>query len=69
MNKFCKRLKETRTEKGFTQKQIAEAINVTYNAVSQYENGVREPSIDLLIKICDFLDVPSDYLIGRSDDY
>lgn len=69
MNKLHERLKEVRIEKGLTQKQVAEAINVSFNAVSQYESGVREPSIDLLLQICNFLDVSADYIIGRTDEY
>ena len=46
---------------------MAEVLGVTYNAISQYESGIREPNIDFLIKICDFFDVSSDYLLGRTD--
>lgn len=67
MVKINERLKQERIAKGYTQKQIADGIGVTYNAISQYESGAREPSIDLLIKLCKFLDVTSDYLIGLSD--
>lgn len=63
------RLRQERISRGFTQKRLAEAIGVTYNAISQYESGAREPSIALLIKICDFLEITADYLIGRSDNY
>lgn len=67
MSVFSERLKNERISKGYTQKRVAEVLGVTYNAISQYENGVREPNIDFLIKICDFFDVSSDYLLGRTD--
>ena len=38
-------------------------------AYNHYEWGDREPSLDVLKKLCDFFDVSADYLIGRSDDY
>lgn len=69
MNILHERLKQERLSKGYTQKQVADALGVTYNAISQYESGVREPSIDLLIKLCKFFDITSDYLIGLSDNY
>lgn len=68
MNILHERLKQERLSKGYTQKQVATALGVTYNAISQYESGVREPSIDLLIKLCKFFDVSADYLIGL-DNY
>lgn len=67
MSVFSERLKNERISKGYTQKRVAEVLGVTYNAISQYENGVREPNIDFLIKICDFFDVSSDYLLGRTE--
>ena len=69
MSIFNERLKQERILRGYTQKQVADGIGVTYNAISQYESGTREPSIDLLIKLCDFLDTSADYLIGRGDSY
>ena len=67
MSVFSERLKNERISKGYTQKRVAEVLGVTYNAISQYESGIREPNIDFLIKICDFFDVSSDYLLGRTD--
>lgn len=63
------RLKEQRTEKGYTLKFVAEQLNVTIRSICRYESGEREPSIDMLRKLCDFYDVPADYLIGRTDSY
>lgn len=68
MNILHERLKQERLSRGYTQKQVATALGVTYNAISQYESGTREPSIDLLIKLCKFFDVSADYLIGL-DNY
>lgn len=67
--KFNEKLKLLRSEKQLSQKQVAEALNVSTRTYSHYESGDREPSINVLIKLCDFFDVSADYLIGRSDDY
>lgn len=50
-------------------KDIAESIGLSPMAYNHYEWGDREPSLDVLKKLCDFFDVSADYLIGRSDDY
>lgn len=65
--KFHKRLKTLRNDKGFTQKQLADVLNTTVSAISHYENGTREPSLDMLIQIAKLLSVSVDYLIGSTD--
>ncbi len=60
-------MKSERLAKGLTQKQVADVLGVTHNAMSQYESGTREPSVDLIVKICKCLDVSSDYLLGLVD--
>ncbi|MDE7401645.1 MAG: helix-turn-helix transcriptional regulator [Clostridia bacterium] len=67
MEIFTVRLKEARQEKGWTQKQLAEAINTTDDSIFSWEKGRSQPSIELLRKLCKVLDVSSDYLIGLSD--
>lgn len=63
------RLKELRLDRGLRLKDVAAAVGLTIRAISNYEQGIREPSIDILIKLCDFFEVTSDYLIGRTDSY
>ena len=63
------RLKELRIQKGLTQKQVAIAVGVVPTAIANYEAGTREPSIDILKKLCVLFNVSSDYLIGLSDKY
>ena len=58
------RLRQLRIERGLN---VAEKLNVTIRTISHYEAGDREPSIDVLIKLCDLYDVSADYLIGRTD--
>jgi len=56
-----------RTRKGITQKKLAQLSNITEASLSRYENGLREPKINTLIKISDVLDSTVDYLIGKTD--
>ena len=69
MKTFHEKIKELRTERGLTQKQVAEYVGLTKNALGNYEAGIREPSLDILRKLCDLFDVSADYLIGRTDNY
>ena len=61
------RLRELRKEKGVTQKEVADAIGVTFSAYAHYEQGIREPSNQVLISLCKYYGVTSDYLLGLSD--
>ncbi len=58
-------LKEIRKSKGIKQKEIAKELNISQSAISDYENGKLEPSIESLIKMANFLDCSVDKLVGR----
>lgn len=68
MSVFSERLKALRIKNQVTQKEIAEYLNIKTNAYQNYEYGKREPNIDNLIKISNYLNVSADYLLGISDD-
>jgi transcriptional regulator with XRE-family HTH domain len=63
------RIRELRTEKNLTIKQVAAEIGVAPTAICNYEAGIREPSIALIKKMCALFDCSSDYLIGITDSY
>ena len=69
MNDFKSRLKELRLENGYSQADVSRALGLTRNAFTNYELGIREPSLSTLIAICKFFHVTSDYLLGLSDNY
>ena len=64
-NEIGKRIKKIRKDKGITQQQLADYIDVDRTTLSHYESGVRLPSIYILWKIADIFDVSIDELIGR----
>jgi len=64
---FADRLKEIRKAKGVTQKAMAEHLGMTEQAYQKYEYAMREPNHETTIKLADFFDVSTDYLLGRSD--
>ena len=57
-------IKQLRIRKGLTQKELAEALFVTYQAVSRWENDDVEPSIDTLNAMTGVLDCTLDELFG-----
>lgn len=67
MSKFSQRLRELRTDRELSMKQLAKAIDTTDAAISNWENGINEPKISYIIKLCRFFDVSADYLLGLID--
>jgi len=65
---FGERLKSLRKEKGTTAKQIADFLDVTRSAYSNYEQGIRFPDYNILKRLCDYFDVSADYMIGRENE-
>ena len=61
------RIKELREENGLTQQTVADYLNVKQNTYSQYENGKRQLSVDVLIKLAKFYKVSTDYILELED--
>lgn len=57
------RLKLLREEKGIFQKDIADYLGVSITAITYYENEKRDMSPDTIIKLADYFDVTTDYLL------
>lgn len=64
---FKVRLKELRKEKGFSQLEIAKMLSMSKMAVSHWEKGNSEPSIEQLKVLAQLFDVSIDYLVGFCD--
>ena len=62
---FANRIKYLRQSRELTQVQLAEKLGVKKQSVSNWENDNIMPSIDMLIKLADFFQVSTDYLLGR----
>lgn len=60
-----KLLKTFRKRHGFTQAEVAEYAGVSRQAFSNYERGLREPSIKVLIMLADLYHISLDELVGR----
>ena len=56
-------LKTIRKERKLNQLKVAMDLNISREALSYYENGKREPSLALLLKMSDYFNVSINYLI------
>lgn len=59
-------IKKSRRKKDLTQEQLAEYLNVSVSAVSQWESGKTVPDVSLIITLANFFDVTTDELLCRT---
>jgi len=60
---FGKRLKDLRKEKGWTQKELANRLEIRYSHLNKYENGMHAPPLEKLIQLAELFDVSLDFLV------
>lgn len=63
---FHSRLKEARTDAGYTQAEVAKIMKIHRTTLIGYESGRTEPDIEMLGRLAVFYDVSTDWLIGVS---
>jgi len=61
------RIRDLRIDRGLTQQTIAEFLNVKQNTYSQYEIGVLNYPLDVVVRLACFYEVSVDYLVGLTD--
>lgn len=64
---FGEIIKKMRTAHNLNQVQLANALNVSKQTVSNWENNNILPSIEMLVKISRFFSVSTDYLLELDD--
>lgn len=60
-------LKKLRIAKGVSQQSVAEYLEITRQAYSNYENGNRAPDTETLLKLAEYFEVTVDTLLRGSD--
>ncbi len=68
MKKLNQRLRKLREKNHYTQKQVANATDISFDAYRGYEYQDVEPNIEYLIKIAEFYDVSVEYILGIQED-
>lgn len=63
---FSDRLTAQRKLKGVSQKDAAADLGISQALLSHYENGIREPGLQFLVKAADYYNVSCDYLLGHA---
>ena len=66
---YYKRLKDLREDADLKQKEIAAILGIDQRVYSNYEIGKREIPTHLLIKLADYYNTTTDYILGRTNNY
>ena len=61
------RIKELRKEFGLTQQELADKLGCSKSIIGLYENELRKPSMEILLKLSRVFSCNIDYLLGVSD--
>ena len=67
MKIFGERVKQTLKELDFTQKWLAECLQVRTSTLCEWLNDHNEPPMQVIVDIAHILDVSTDYLLGLKD--
>ena len=65
---FSRVLSNLRKEKGLSQREASENLEISQALLSHYEKGMREPGLAFVARAADYYSVSCDYLLGRSLD-
>ncbi|MBQ2959876.1 MAG: helix-turn-helix transcriptional regulator [Oscillospiraceae bacterium] len=61
------RLRDLREDRDLTQKQLAEMLGMSQTGYSKYETGENDIPTAILIKLADYYDTTTDYILGRTN--
>lgn len=64
---YLRRIYDLREDSDFTQKSIAEYLEIHPNVYRRYEKGARDFPLHLIVKLADYYHVSTDYLLERTD--
>ena len=64
---FATRLRKLMEEHHTTQKELAEKVGISRQAISQYADGSVQPNIEKFYKIKEYFKVSADYLLGKTN--
>ncbi len=65
--KFKERIAAAIKQSNYSQKQLAEMLNISESNITNWKNGENLPSVEVLFKLCKILDESADYLLGLED--
>lgn len=66
LKEIGRKIKKARENKGYTQEQLAEKVNLSVQHISVIERGLKAPKLDTFIRIANVLGVNADFILSDS---
>lgn len=67
MGMMYRRIRDLREDKDLTQRQMGDILNCSQRVYSNYERGELDIPTDILIKLAQFHNTSTDYILGLTD--
>lgn len=68
MESLGDRIANLRKELDINQKELATKVGITEASLSRYENNLREPKSEIIVRLAKALETSTDYLLGINDN-
>ncbi len=68
MTTFGNKLRECRSEKGFSQTELAKRIDTYHSIIGKYERDEVKPTIDVVKRLANVLETTVGYLLGETEE-
>ena len=68
MESLGDRISNLRKELDINQKELATKVGITEASLSRYENNLREPKSEIIVRLAKALETSTDYLLGVNDN-
>ncbi len=65
---YLKRIRDFREDNDLKQVEIAQFLNMKQPQYARYESGKRDFPLDILIKLAEFYNTSTDYLLGLTNE-
>lgn len=65
---YFRRLRDLREDHDLMQKEVAAILGIQQTVYSRYERGFQTIPVEHLLKLADYYNVSTDYLLGRTDN-
>ncbi len=65
---YFQRLRDLREDRDLLQKDVADILGITQTVYSRYERGFQTIPVIHLLKLADYYETTTDYILGRTND-
>ncbi len=65
---LCEHIRSLREDRDLSQKEIAAILGMSQTGYSKYETGENDIPTQILIKLAEYYNTTTDYLLGRTDE-